>query len=165
VNVTVIPPPLTYLRSTELIAEEHQIPLIVNEVTCNPSVPLRVSAIAVDQEPAITSVGSHSFSETHVGCPDGDLWFDWTFDPSAPGMPTTTIDSVPEGTDPSYWVAGGNYTITVTALPSDSTGAGFALIRGVNVCTDPPGGGFLILEGGGDPEPNAAGGCGGGELP
>jgi hypothetical protein len=164
VNVA-LPQQSQYLEGTTLFAKHHQVPLVVNPPPCDPgNPPLRVTAITADQEPAITSVGSHSFSATHVGCPAGeDMWFDWTFDPSAIGMPTTTIDSV--GANVSYPVAGGNYTITVTALPSDSTGAGFPLIRYVNVCTDPPGGGLQLLQGPGDPGTDAVGGCGGGELP
>jgi hypothetical protein len=160
--------PSAYLKSTflNLPGIRHRVSATVLDSTssCTPGIPpLRVTSITADQEPAITSVGSHAFTATHVGCPNGPMWHDWTFDPSAPGMPTTTLDSV--GANVNYWVAGGNYTITVTALATDSIG-GFPLIRYVNVCTDPPGGGLAIREGeGGGGGTNATGGCGGGELP
>jgi hypothetical protein len=149
VNVTVIPPPITYLRSTELIVEEHQIPLIVNEVTCQPSDPVRVTAITADQEPAITTAGIHSFTATTIcGQPTN---FTWQFVPSSGGGWVIIFD----GSNPqTYNVRAGDYTLTVTATPPSP---GVALTRFVNVCTG--GGMMLSVE---DPGTDAVGGCGGG---
>jgi hypothetical protein len=153
VNVTVVPPPLTYLRSTALFVEKHQIPLIVNEVACEPEDPVRVTAITADQEPAITTAGIHSFTATTIcGQPTN---FGWQFVPSSGGGGVIIFD----GTNPqTYNVRAGDYTLTVTATPPSP---GVALTRFVNVCTD--GGMMLSVE---DPGTDAVGGCGGGgELP
>ena len=153
-----------YFRSTTLILAKDSVPLVVSGGTptgCEPAPTLRVTAITVDQEPAITFAGNHTFTATTVGCDGSTVTYRWTFDPSKPGEPTTIF---PSGLEAQiYNVPAGNYTITVTALPSDAGGTGFATTRFVNVCTDPPGGGGgLFGQKGGGVGTNAVGGCGGG---
>ncbi len=152
-----------YFRSTTLIRAKDSVPLFVSggpPPNCQPGSTLRVTAITADQEPAITLAGNHTFTATTVGCDPETVTYRWTFDPSKPGEQTVIF---PSGSDAQiYDVPAGNYTITVTALPSDSSGTGFALTRGVNVCTDPPGGGGgLFGQKDGGVGTNAAGGCGG----
>lgn len=162
--VDVLTVPSEFIQSTELGVNHQLISLVVKDTTppCNPFVPLATTAITADEEPAIINVGPHTFTATFDGCPNGQITFDWTFDPSALGMPTTTINDV-VGTSTTYSVANGNYTLAVTARPSDTQTTGFLMTRFVNVCTDPPGGGGGLLlredDGGGT---NATAGCGGG---
>ena len=161
-NVVITPNniPSIYLQGTTLVADHFLVPLTVVDTAsappgCGPT--LRVTAITVDQEPAITTAGSHGFAATTVGC-GGPVTYDWTFDPSAPGMTTTRLLDAAAAV--SYPVAAGSYTLTVTALPYDGS-QGIPLVRSVNVCT---GGGLELLQApgsGSDPGTNAVGGCGG----
>ena len=157
-----------YFRSTTLVLAKDSVPLVVSGGTptgCGPGSTLRVTAITVDQEPAIIYAGNHAFTATTIGCDGSPVTYRWTFDPSKPGEPTAIF---PSGSEVQiYNVPAGNYTITATALPSDTAGTGFATTRFVNVCTDPPGGGggLQSLQGGkgGGVGTNAVAGCGGGE--
>jgi len=162
-----------YFRSTTLIRAKDSVPLVVLGSTpaCGPGSTLRVTAITVDQEPAIIIPGNHAFTATTIGCDGSPVTYRWTFDPSKLGEPTVVVTAGSEVQ--VYDVPAGNYTITVTALPSDDGGTGFTLTRFVNVCTDPPGGrsgglpggggGLQSLNKGGDAGTNAVAGCGGGE--
>lgn len=156
VKVTVANVSGMYLRSTALFVNKHQIPLTVTTPACTPGASPIVTAISVDQEPAITLPGSHSFTASVVGCVGAATYF-WTFTPSLPGLPGLWII---DGSNPqTYNVPGGNYTLTVTVTPHN----GFAFTRFVNVCTSPPGGGGgLFGQKGGGVGTNAVAGCGGG---
>jgi len=117
------------------------------------SATFRVTAIAVDQEPAITVPGTHGFTATTIGTPPPSPQYTWTFIRSGV-VPDTTVMATATGTA-WYFVPGGSYTLMVTAQPS----GGFGLTRFVNVCT----GSLALAPGSGsEPSPDAVGGCGGG---
>ncbi len=160
IRPTAVPP--VYIVSTDLLDRGHSLPITVNDTSagCPPAPTLRVTSVTTDQEPAITSSGWHTFLASAVGC-QGPVLYDWTFDPSKPGLPTTTL--LNQQYQVTYSVPSGSYALSVTALPhhvADST-FGYPLIRFVNVCTSGAGGSLMYAQGS-IPGEDAVAGCGGG---
>lgn len=112
-------------------------------VVPQPSGPFYVTAINVDQEPAIVTSGIHTFTAiTTVPPPPFTSWL-WTFVRSNTWPPDTTQQS--GGATTTFDVLPGSYSLTVTANPS--TAGPFT--RSVNVCTEGGGGPEGPLFGGG----------------